>query len=252
MGNRGAKSRLAPAPTPPTPPKPQSAMDTTNLHELAEYMKTVGSGSLVLDEQSLSGAVFENVRGAAAAVEQVIKEFPQAEGRFHVLRGSDLHKGVFACASYGGVIELGNDYYGKTESDFGSLYAKNVNNGFHPAGTGKDHIATHEAGHLLERALIQKYILSQGNDFYTRLEASAAWSSSKMASKVVSEACKAAKKTPEGKGLKNEELIKAVSRYATKSRSEALAECVADYTANGSNAKPLSVAVWSILKRELG
>lgn len=34
-------------------------------------------------------------------------------------------------------------------------------------------------------------------------------------------------------------------------RSEALAECVADYMANGSKAKPLSRAVYNVLKNEL-
>jgi len=43
-----------------------------------------------------------------------------------------------------------------------------------------------------------------------------------------------------------------ISRYATKNRSEAMAEAVADYRANGSRAKPLSQAIWKILKRELG
>ena len=73
-----------------------------------------------------------------------------------------------------------------------------------------------------------------------------------MASKVISEACRDAKKTAAGKGMKNADLIQSVSRYATTNRSETLAECVADYAANGTNAKPLSVAVWNILKRELG
>ena len=100
--------------------------------------------------------------------------------------------------------------------------------------------------------MIDKYILSRGSDYYTRLEASNAWNTSKLSGKVISEACKDAKKTPAGKGLKNTDLIRGVSGYATKNRSETLAECVADYTANGTSAKPLSVAVWKILKRELG
>lgn len=31
-----------------------------------------------------------------------------------------------------------------------------------------------------------------------------------------------------------------------------MAEAIADYRANGSRAKPLSQAIWKILKRELG
>ena len=252
MGGRGGASGF-PANGPTGGPiGPQSAAETKDLHELAEYMKGVGQWGVVLDEQSLSGATFENVRGAAAAVERIMTEFPQAQANFHELRGEALKHGVLANASYNGVIRLGEYYFAKTEGDLSYTYDKSTHGGFHPAGTNKDHIASHEAGHILERALIDKYILSQGNGYYTRLEASQAWNKSKLSGKVVSEACRAAKKTPGGKGLTNADLIRGVSGYATKNRSETLAECVADYTANGSNAKPLSVAVWNILKRELG
>ena len=248
MGGRGGASGF------PTnaPIGPQSAAETKDLHELAEYMKNVGQYGIYLNEHSFSGATFENVRGAAAAVEQVMLEFPQAAANFHELRGDSLQHGVLANASYSGVIRLGDHYYAKTEDGLNSTYDRTTSKGFHPAGTNKDHIATHEAGHILERALIDKYILSRGSDYYTRLEASNAWNKSKLSGKVISEACKDAKKTPAGKGLKNTDLIRGVSGYATKNRSETLAECVADYTANGTSAKPLSVAVWKILKRELG
>ena len=59
-------------------------------------------------------------------------------------------------------------------------------------------------------------------------------------------------KTAAGKGLTNDQLVAQISRYAAKTRSEAMAEAVADYRANGSRAKPLSQAIWKILKRELG
>ena len=60
------------------------------------------------------------------------------------------------------------------------------------------------------------------------------------------------KKTPYGKGKKNNELIESVSGYASKNRSEALAECVGDYFSNGKSSNPLSQAVWGILKEKLG
>lgn len=251
MGGRGGASGF-PTNAPIAPAGPQSAAETKDLHELSEYMKNVGQWGVFLNEQSLSGQTFENVRGAAAAVERIITEFPQAAANFHELRGDDLKHGVLANASFNGVIRLGNHFFAKTEGDLSYTYDKTTNSGFHPAGTNKDHIASHEAGHILERALIDKYILSRGSDYYTRLEASQAWNKSKLSGKVISEACRDAKKTPAGRGMKNDDLIRGVSGYATKNRSETLAECVADYAANGTGAKPLSVAVWNILKRELG
>lgn len=121
---------------------------------------------------------------------------------------------------------------------------------FHPAGTKAVHITSHEAGHVLERALIEKTI--PGSDFWSQIGRSQAWDKSQCASKVISEAARQAKKTPAGKGKKIDTLIAEVSGYARKNRSETLAECVADYAANGSKARALSQEVWKVLKRELG
>ena len=246
MGGRGGASGF-PTNAPIVPSVPQSAAETTDLQSLKQYMSALG---VDIDESSLSGQTFENVRNAAAGIENVMKEFPQAADYFRVLRGEDLKKGVMANASSSGVITLANHYFSMSEQDFAQRYDRSTNSGFHPAGTNKDHVAVHEAGHVLERALIFKAI--PGSDYWDRLERSKAWNTGKLASKVVSEGCREAKKTPAGKGMKNDDLIRGISGYATKNRSETLAECVADYAANGSNAKPLSVAVWKVLKRELG
>ena len=46
--------------------------------------------------------------------------------------------------------------------------------------------------------------------------------------------------TPSGKGKKNAELIRGISRYATDNASETMAEAFADIYANGENAQELS------------
>ena len=252
MGGRGGASGFpANGPTPPQPPVvpagPQSATDTHDLQELHDYMKALG---VKVDMSSLAGQTFENVREAAAGVEQIMKEFPQAAATFNTLRGKTLKKGELANASIGGNITLAEYFYSKTESGLDQSYQKSVNSGFHPAGTKKIDIATHESGHILERALIQKAF--PGNDIIARMDQASAWNNGTMATKVVHEAVSTLKKTPAGKGKLTNDFIKDVSRYATQNRSETLAECVADYARNGTNAKPLSVEVWKILKRELG
>jgi len=252
MGGRGGASGFpANGPIPPQPPVvpagPQSASETHDLQELHDYMKNLG---VKVDMASLAGQTFENVRDAAAGVEKIIQEFPQAVATFNKIRGATLKKGELANASIGGNITLANYFFSKTESGLDHTYDKTVQSGFHPAGTKKGDIATHEAGHVLERALIQKAF--PGNDLAARYSQAAAWNNSTMATKVVHEAVSELKKTPAGKGKLTSDFIKDVSRYATKNRSETLAECVADYSRNGNSAKPLSVAVWKILKRELG
>ena len=246
MGGRGGASGF-PTNAQMIPATPKSAAETKDLAELQQYMANIG---VTVDTASLSGQDFENVRGAAAGIERILQEFPQAQRSFNLLRGRDLKHGEMANASYSGNITLANHYFSKTADGLARTYDGSTSSGFHPAGTTKDYIAVHEAGHVLESALIHKAI--PGSGYWDRLDRSAAWNKCTIASKVISEACRAAKKTPGGKGLKNDDLIRNVSGYATRNRSETLAECVADYAANGANAKALSVAVWNILKRELG
>ena len=105
-------------------------------------------------------------------------------------------------------------------------------------------------GHLLERALIE--MSHPGVGALDQLYRAQAWSKCTEATSIISEACKMAKKTEAGKGLVNSQLKAMVSGYATKNNSECLAECVADYVANGENASILSKEVWKILKGKLG
>lgn len=248
MGGRGGASGF-PSGAPGGPIGPQSAADAKDLTELKNHMAQYGVNVV---RHELAGQNFDNVRKAAVGMESVLTTFPQVTQIMDKmsLRGADLGHGTYAQASFYGSVTLGNHYFGKTEDGLAKNYDHDVSTHWHPEGTGKDGIAVHETGHLLEAALVRKYI--PGTDMWARLDRADAWNKHRFSSKVVSEACKAAKKTSEGAGKKNAELINDVSRYASKNRSETLAECVADYAANGSNAKPLSVAVWSILKRELG
>ena len=107
--------------------------------------------------------------------------------------------------------------------------------------------ASHEMGHLLERTLIEQRN-TDSNDLIGKLE----WRNCTQAKLVVSEACKAAKKTTDGRGLRNSQLKKGVSGYAVTDDSECLAEAVADYIINRDKASVLSRMIWNILKRELG
>lgn len=239
--------------TPPIPPTPavqtgpKKADEAKDLTELAQYMQD--TYSIRVDTASLSSLDFESVKIAAQGIEDIVKEFPQAASFISVLQGRNLSALTLASASFNGTISLSQRHF-QDRAGLQKTYNWDVQNGGSPAGTTSDHIVTHEAGHLLERALIGKDIT--GTDFAARLQAADAWNKHTYSTKVISEACKAAKKTAAGKGLSNAQLVHSISGYASTNRAEALAECVADYTANGSNAKPLSIEVWRILKRELG
>lgn len=216
-----------------------SARSQRDFQSLADYMKNEHS---VRVAPELAKADFSAVREAAAGMEELLREFPQAASIIRELNGKECRKSAYASASFNGLVQLNPDRW-KDRGDLERSYQADVKSGFHPAGNASS-IAVHEVGHLLERALISKAGLS-------RYDSIIAWNKNKQATRVISEAAKAAKKGA-GKGMTNDQLVAQVSRYATKNRSEALAECVADYRSNGANAKPLSREVWKILKRELG
>lgn len=231
-----------------------SVIAARDIGELGQYM--LGKYGTAID-QSLSGQDFELIKNSAAEIERIANEFPRAAHCFKTIQGQDLGDKTYARSSgNSGTITTSNQLF-DSPSSLDARYRQDVADRFHPEGTTYRNIATHEAGHILERALIEKAIKDQPGDdsLKKKLRENSriqAWNQGIYSKRLISEACKAAKKTPDGKGKKNEELREDVSKYASKNFSETLAECVSDYAANGSNAKPLSREVWKILKRELG
>lgn len=222
---------------------------TKDLQELADLM--FNKYDIRVDTKSLAQADFDAVKKSAETIAKMKEEFPEAEANFHELNGNENKGNAYASASYYGLVQLNPNKY-KDAQKIAQSYAADVKSKFHPDGTTSEHIVTHECGHILEKALIDKNISDSRGGIFDMAKKADAWNKHKAASDVISRAAKNAKKTPEGKGKKIGGLIGEVSRYATKNRSETLAECVADYVANGSNAKLLSREVWKVLKSELG
>ena len=217
---------------------PSSVWDVKDFNALRTYMED-NYGIKV--NNSVENLNFKAVQDSTAGIEHIIKEFPQAKSAFKRL-GTD--KSGVMCARFDGQICFNPSYYDDYDKVFNAMFQSASQTGFHPKGNNLFSTGSHEAGHILELALNKK----ANKGYASGLE----WTKCTHAQHVVSEASKSAKKTEEGKGKKISELIADVSRYATANRSEALAECVADYVINGENASLLSREVWKILKRELG
>lgn len=213
--------------------------DYNNFNEMRDYFKNKWDVNV---DSSIEKLDFSAVKESAKGIVQVLKEFQQAQNTLKTI--STKGSGVM-CATINGGINFNPSYY----DDIAKLskMIQGSTTGFHPKNTGLLETGSHEMGHLLELALIQK-----NNEPWNIGGIIDSWNSSKEAKRIISEACKVAKRTPEGKGLKNAELVEGVSRYAVQNRSETLAECIGDYVANGDNAFVLSKEVWKILKRELG
>lgn len=203
---------------------------------MEQYLKQKYNINITDDVKKLD---FENVKLSTQGIEIVMKEFPQAQTMLKLLSTSD--SGVM-CASSEGTISFNPIYYATGKNGLSSMIMGETT-GFHPKNTGIIETGSHEMGHILELALIKKHGVIFEN---------IAWNKCTEAKAILKEAYKNAKKTPEGKGLKNFQLASQVSKYALESSSECMAECVADYVANRDNAAILSKELWQILKRELG
>ena len=167
-------------------------------------------------------------------VDFVFEEFPRAKKYFKSI--GVKQSGVMA-ASLGGTISF-NDRYFQLENPT-ARKEMTVDTGFHPKNNTLFSTGAHEAGHILEAALVH------ANSQIPILD----WNNSTYANRIVSEACRNAKKiTKQNYGTMKEN----ISRYACKNNGECLAESVADYVANRENAQVLSKEIWKILKRELG
>lgn len=182
---------------------------------------------------------FYATKDSMAGIDKVIDEFSQVKG---VLKGFKTANSGVMSAGYDGIISFNPMYYDDIVHMKGMIMGPET--GFHPKNTGLLETGAHEMGHLLERALIAK------ND--PGPEGVIDWNECTYAKRVVSEACKAAKKTDGGKGILNASLKKQISGYSLTNDSECLAEAVADYIANGGQSSILSKEIWKILKRELG
>ena len=242
MGGRGGLSGFSAKNPAPKQKRLRNASEAQDIDELRDYMNT---NYHLRVSKTLDSVDFTEVRDIAQNAEDFIREFPQAAASIRRLEAQKKKKNVFASASFFGGVTINSSLY-KNPSGIAQSYDSSVKSHFHPKGTTYKNITDHEFGHLLERALIQKDTSLSGP------AKAYAWNKCTKASAVISEAIKAVKQTPGGKGRLTNDIIKHTSDYAMKNRSEALAECVADYRANGANARQLSKEVWKILKMELG
>jgi len=195
---------------------------------------TVGVNNMSKIDQTAAMAALNSVN-------DLLTEFPRAIG---VLKKITAHTGLgkreYAHATYYGDVVLNQVAFQNPSQ---------LNNYGSPKGTSYLNVADHEIGHILEKALITEAVK---NGSLGAWGAGGAWANCTFATKVIHEAAMGLKKTAYGNGKTIDQLVRRVSQYATTDRSEAMAECVSDYRANGSNANPLSIEVWNILKRELG
>lgn len=112
------------------------------------------------------------------------------------------------------------------------------NKGFWIKNSSLSSIGVHESAHGIE------WIMGSINPIYDyKWQRTVAWNDCAEAKTIISQAIKNVKSSSYGKNKAKADLINAISRYAAKTESEAMAEAFADVYANGENANPLSIEI---------
>lgn len=244
----GATRGWKPPTTPTTPANVASQATQTaqqrvtikSAKDMDELVKAVADELGVKVADSVKGLNFDYVKDAMTGVKAIADDF-QSVGEM-LTTVETRNSGVMSCS--GEKITFNEAYY-KEKDKLASSIERCTKSGWWPKNTSVSSIGTHEAAHGIE------WYLDQSNPAYQypweRMEA---WNKCTEAKSIVSQACKNVKKTEYGRGKKNADLIRDVSRYANENASETLAESFADWYTNKDNASPLAKEIVKLTKEK--
>ena len=180
---------------------------------------------------------FEAVRAAMSGVEAVLEEFPQAGfflKEFNILAVAS----VMNTKHFAGIINFNPKYFTSGKKISAEIYA-GVASGFYPKNMTVFGAGAHEAGHIVEDWLINKYGLPKDVTLRTA------------PTRIITAAYGEVLRSSGGFKLLGE-LREEICTHAVKyNMGECLADTIADYKTNGEQAAALSRAAWQELKGEL-
>lgn len=211
-----------------------------NFDDLTATLKAKYGANFTVDDR-LRNLKFEEVKDAISGADFILTEF----GATDKLTGFTIGANGVMSASFDGRIKFNEKYFAQGTNDLSVVMNGSL---FHPKNQTAHSTGAHEAGHILESWIAKQ----QSNNYWEQIHA---WNNYTVSKKIINEASKSVKKQYKARGEKPpsiDSLCYKVSGYASKNRSEAFAECMADYVANGKNANPLSIAVWNETKKVCG
>lgn len=221
-----------------------SAMDAANFRELREHLEAKG----IHLSEGLAGMDFETVRALSARAERMVELFPGVKEAFRGIDAGEHGENAYAGARLSGVVGLSPENI-RSMPQLERDYERDVQRGFHPQGTDAASIMVHEMGHMLEAAMVRRAF--PGSTPADERSRSAAWRNGDEAGRVVTRALSRVSPGWQDRPREALDQIRRVSAYAAQDASETLAECISDAYSNGRRARPLSRAVWEIVRSEL-
>lgn len=219
--------------TPPVVVQSQAGTSVLDAQDMAALRKHMQDNYGITVDSTIDSLDFSTVREALSGFESVANEVPEVRKSIKTVTTST--QGVMSC---NGTKITFNPHYYKDPKVLQATIDRCVASHWWPANTSAASIGAHETAHGIEWVLIEK-----SGKYGTRFEQVDAWNKCTEAKLIRSDAAKAVKKTPFGKGKVNKELFESISGYAAKTPSETMAEAFADVYANGENASPMSKAI---------
>lgn len=217
-----------------------------------DALKKQAAGYGIALDDSLKQLPGQSVVAAYEGVRDVKKAFSKAPDDLFTVKAEARNSRAYAWASPLGGITVNSSYFSDYQGTVSSK-ERDKTSGWSPGGSVKS-VTAHEAGHVLEAALIRNELgLGPGS---WSAEATRMWNKGTQAGKVVREAVSRANKAS-GTKMKKADVISGLSRYAASRSSasfqnpEALAEAVSDFVSNRGTSRPISQHVWDILKEKL-
>ena len=212
----------------------------TNVKDFAEF-KTYMRDNYGIDVTSgVKKLDFDLVKQAVSGFESVAKDFPEVAKGINKIRLSK--SGVMSCT--GTEITFNSDYF-TNPAVLQKSIDRCVKSGWWPPNTTAASIGAHETGHGVEAVLIRT-----SGKYATRIDQVFAWNYSYEARDIVNEAVSNVMATSYGQGKTRDQLINAISSYATKNNAETMAEAFADVNANAVNANPLSQEIYKVTQKK--
>lgn len=179
---------------------------------------------------------FKSVQKTVAGIIDTIDKFPQLMGQIKKLDTWHNNNWIVSC-SYDGTVYFSLNRYNKIMP----IKTKKLNscmNGhwYHPINTDFDSLGSHECGHMLIKAYIEKKYPEKSANTQMQI-----WKNSSVAKDILNDVAKITK-------VKLYNLQKEMCSYANENASECIAECISDYMTNGNKAQKLSIMVAEYFK----
>jgi len=183
-------------------------------------------------DESVKELNYSSVSRALKSLRNMLNQYPEINK--YVNRISTSYNGAMVFRPSKNDISLNPEYF-KGPDAYSKLIKEQVRKGYWIKGTTIESDMVHEAAHVLEFVFLNRNI-----NYKNTLQKENAWNNCNESEKIVLEAFNNLRAKGIIKGKKLSRLIDDISRYASESYSETMAEAFSDCFINGNSAHEIS------------